>query len=168
MIPPVFDESELPERLRNLLAIEVDRISTDLEWRKGFLLEVWSRHRDRGPFLDTVFTRWKTLALSDLALVDLEAVTALEAFHRELDDLRMYFQFTQDMPTTMESRLDEAIVRIRAYGNLAIQLLGGVPTRPIVDFAAVPPPAEHVPRLVERVAESLHEEEVIGGDDPGP
>lgn len=153
MIPPVFDESELPQRLRNLLAMELDRIVTDLEWRKGFLLEVWSRHRDRGPFLDTVFSRWRTLALSDLALMEIETVTACEAFYRELDELRMYFQFTQDMPTTMESRYDEATVRIRAYANLAIQLLGGVPTRPIVDFAAPARAVEHPPRLTDHVIE---------------
>jgi hypothetical protein len=149
VIPPVFDETELPLRLRNLLALEVDRITTDLEYRKGFLLEVWSRHRDRGPFLDTVFSRWRTLAMSDLALMELECVTSCEAFYRELDELRMYFQFTQDMPTTMESRYDESVRRVRAYANLAIQLLGGVPSRPIVDFAQVPIPVPSRPRLTD-------------------
>jgi hypothetical protein len=137
MIPPVYDETELPERLRQLLAMEVDRIVDDLEIRRAFLVEIWSRHRDRGPFLDTVFSRWRTLALSDLALIDAEAMVACEAFYRELDELRLYFQFTQDMPTTLDERYEEALTRVTAYGTLAVRLLGGAPTRPIVEFAEV-------------------------------
>lgn len=150
MIPPVFDESDLPERLRRLLAIEIDRVVEDLEVRREFLLEMWSRHRDRGPFLDTVFTRWRTLSMTDLALVDSEAMIACEAFYRELDELKLYFQFTQDMPTTMDDRYRDALVRISAYGALAVQLLGGAPERPLVEFAEAaetvsllaPPPPE--------------------------
>jgi hypothetical protein len=150
MIPPVFDESDLPERLRRLLAMEIDRVVEDLEVRREFLLETWSRHRDRGPFLDAVFTRWRTLSMTDLALVESEAVVACEAFYRELDELKLYFQFTQDMPTTMDERYRDALVRISAYGALAVQLLGGAPERPLVEFAEdaetvsllAPPPAE--------------------------
>ncbi len=165
MIPPAYDESQLPERLRNLLAMEIDRIATDLEWRKTFLLEVWSRHRDRGPFLDTIFSRWRTLALADLALMDLEAMTACEAFYHELDELRMYFQFTQDMPTTMEVQYVEAARRIRAYANLAVQMLGGVPSKPIVDFtsAVVRPPPTDAPRLTDHLGPPEPAEEMVIG-----
>ena len=134
MIPPVFDESDLPERLRRLLAMEIDRIVSDLEVREVFLLETWSRHRDRGPFLDTIFSRWKTLSMTDLALVDSNAIVACEAFYRELEELRLYFQFTQDMPSTMEDQYELAFKRIAAYGALAISLLGGAPERPLVEF----------------------------------
>lgn len=158
MIPPVFDESDLPERLRRLVAMEIDRVVEDLEIRREFLLDLWSRHRDRGPFLDTVFTRWRTLSMTDLALLDTDAVVACEAFYRELDELRLYFQFTQDMPTTMDERYADALVRVSAYGALAIQVLGGAPERPLVEFAedaqtvsllASPPAAEGEPPVAE-------------------
>jgi hypothetical protein len=168
VIEPVFDESQLPERLRNLLAMEIDRIATDLEWRQRWLLELWSRHRDRGPFLDTIFSRWRTLSMADLALIDLEAMTACEAFHHELDELRLYFQFTQDMPTTMEAQYAEAVRRIRAFANLAIQLLGGVPNKPIVDFdtarASAPPP-EAFRLAVEHLGPTEPEPETVIGVD---
>lgn len=134
MIPPVYDESDLPERLRRLLAMEIDRIVEDLEFRRDFLMDTWSRHRDRGPFLDTVFSRWRTIAMTDLALIDSSTMVACEAFYRELDDLRLYFQFTQDMPATMSERYDEGLKRVAAYGALAIELLGGAPERPLVEF----------------------------------
>jgi hypothetical protein len=139
MIPPVYDESDLPDRLRRLIALEITRILEDLDLRRPTLVELWSRHRDRTPFLDTVFSRWRTLSMVDLALVEADAMVACEAFYRELDDLRLYFQFTQDMPVTLEERYDEGMVRVSAYGRLAIGLLGGTPERPLVEFEEVAP-----------------------------
>jgi hypothetical protein len=138
MIPPVYDESEIPERLRRLLALEIARILDDLESRRTFLLEVWSRHRDRGPLLDTVFSRWRTLSMTDLALIDSDAIVACDAFYRDLEELRLYFQFTQDMPTTLDVQYENAVEHIAASGALAVQLLGGAPERPLVEFAEEP------------------------------
>jgi hypothetical protein len=143
-IPPAYDDSELPERLRQLVAMEIERVVDDLDARRVFLVEIWSRHRDRGPFLDTVFTRWRTISLPDLALLPSEAIPACEAFYRELDELKMYFQFTQDMPTTLDEMYGKALVRVAAYGELAVRLLGGAPPIPIVDFVELEEPR---PRL---------------------
>lgn len=160
MIPPEYDESELPERLRRLLAMEIDRVQQDLILRREFLLETWSRHRDRGPFIDTVFVRWTTLSMTDLALVDAEAMAACEAFYRELEDFRLYMRFTQDMPATLEERYDLALRHLRAYADLALERLGGAPELPVFSFddegdedLDAPSP----PRL-----------EVLDGDGPGP
>jgi len=132
MIPPEYDEAELPARLRQLVATEIDRIIEDLTLRRELLLEAWGRHRERGPFLDTMFSRWTTIGMTDLALIDGEALSSCEAFYRELDDFRMYCRFTQDMPGTMAERYDLAVRTIDAYGRLAIERLGGVPDRPFV------------------------------------
>jgi len=134
VIPPIYDESDFPVRLRRLLALEVSRIVEDLEARRELLLEVWSRHRDRGPFVDTLHSRWRTLSMPDLAVLDTEMVVQVEAFYRELDDVSLYFRFTQDMPTTLAEAYDEALLRLKAYGALAIEALGGVPKRPMVEF----------------------------------
>lgn len=134
MIPPVYDESEFPERLRRLLALEVERIIEDLEAREVLLLEVWSRHRDRGPFLDTLHTRWRSLSLPDMATLEGDQLVALESFYRELDDLTMYFRFTQDMPTTLSDVYADGLRRLRAYGDIALDALGGAPPRPLVSF----------------------------------
>jgi hypothetical protein len=130
----VYDESEFPERLRRLLALEVARIVEDLEAREPLLVELWSRHRDRGPFLDTLHTRWRTLGLPDMATLSGEQIVALESFYRELDDLTMYFRFTQDMPTTLADAYSDGLRRLAAYASIALDALGGVPPRPMVAF----------------------------------
>ena len=66
------------DRLRQLLALEIARIVSDFEIRRDFLKFVWSAHRDRRPFLDTVFSRWTTVGFPDLALLQTEEVAAVE------------------------------------------------------------------------------------------
>ena len=114
--------------------MEISRIVEDLEARRTLLLEVWSRHRDRGPFVDTLHSRWRTLTMPDLATLDTEMLVHVESFYRELDDMSLYLRFTQDMPTTLADGLDEGIRRLAAYGALAIEALGGVPHRPLIEF----------------------------------
>ncbi|MEQ1569507.1 MAG: hypothetical protein ABMA64_27975 [Myxococcota bacterium] len=159
MIPPTFDEADLPDRLRRVMALEIARIVEDLEVRRPTLVEWWSRYRDRAPLLDTVFSRWRTLGLGDLALVDPDAMVACDAFYRELDELRLYFQFTQDMPTTLDERYGAALGRVAAYGTLALELLGGVPERPLVEFPEEAPAVPELPlRPTEAEAEALPED----------
>ncbi len=121
-----------PDRLRSLLALEIARIVDDLELRRDFLLKMWAKHRDRTPFLDTVFNRWKTVGLPDLAELGPEEVAATDAFYRKIDDFRLYMAYTQDMPVTMGERYDFMLPRIRAWGEQAIDALGGAPDRPSV------------------------------------
>lgn len=121
-----------PERLRGLLALEVARIVDDLEQRQEFLITMWSRHRDRTPFLDTLFHRWKTVGFPDLADLDPEEVATVDTFFRKVDEFRLYLAYTQDMPTTLRERYAFALPRIRAWGELAVEALGGTPQRPEV------------------------------------
>jgi hypothetical protein len=130
-----------------LIALEIVRVVEDLDARRETLVEWWSRFRDRAPLLDTVFSRWRTLAMADLALIDPDAIVACDTFYRELDELRLYFQFTQDMPTTLDERYTEALGRIVGYGQLALELLGGAPPRPLIEFGDPPPQPAAPPQL---------------------
>jgi len=135
MIPPRVDELQRIARLRQLIALEVARIVEDLQVRREFLVQMWSLHRDRGPFLDSVFSRWRTIGFDDLTSLSVDEVVAVEAFYRELDEFRLYISFTQDMPTMLSSRYDWICERLEAYGDLAVEALGGAPKRPMIEFA---------------------------------
>jgi hypothetical protein len=114
--------------------LEISRIVEDLEVRKEFLVQMWSMHRDRGPFLDTVSSRWNTLTFSDLAWLESEEVLVVETFYRELEEFRLYIRFTQDMPNMLSSRYEWMHRRLEAYGRMALERLGGAPARPLVEF----------------------------------
>lgn len=128
----MLSHDERAERLRRLLALEIARIVDDLELRRDFLVRMWSKHRDRQPFLDSVFHRWRSVGFPDLAEFETDQVVAIDAFFRKVDEFRLYACYTQDMPTGLSDRLDSVIGRLRTLGEAAIDALGGLPERPAV------------------------------------
>lgn len=112
------------ERSRILLGLEIHRVTDDLLRRRTLLVELWGRHRVRTPFLDTTFQRYRTLTMGELLLLQRHELEAVEAFYRELDDLRFYLSHTEDMPRALAGALDGALVRLRNVARLALTALG--------------------------------------------
>lgn len=112
------------DRLRLLLAMEVARVVVQLRERLDFMVTIWSRHRSREPFLDTLFTRWRTAALPDLVLLEPEQVRALEGFYAVVDDLRLYLTWTDDMPVTLRDALEARLNELTEFAEGAITALG--------------------------------------------
>jgi len=125
-------DSTRADRIRKLLALEIDRLLDDLERRRDFLIEVWGHHRARAPFLETVFHRWSSLGFPDLVMLEVDEVAIVSAFYRELEDLRIYLSHTQDMPRALALRYDRAFVRLSRLGEEALAALGGAPSPPMV------------------------------------
>lgn len=132
MIPPWPSEEDRGTWLRERLAAEMLAVVLDLEQREHLLLEVWSAHRDRGPFFDTLATGWSAIGFDDLLLLDLEEYRTVRAFHRLLDAFRMYATWTEDMPATMAAKLGETRVELRQLADAAVTALGVVP-EPVAD-----------------------------------
>ena len=63
-------------RLERLLALEVRRVVEDLRGRRDLLLHVWGKHRARKPLIETIFTRWTTVGMPDLAQLEPAAAAA--------------------------------------------------------------------------------------------
>ena len=137
-------EMDHEARVRALLALEIDRVVGDLEARHSLLVELWGRHRERGPLMDTIFVRWTTLSFADLAQLPIDQVVLVDTFYRELDLLRLYFLFTEDMPGHMDEELGRSTRRLRAIADLAIDALGGTPDRVEIDFEDEPPLADRM------------------------
>jgi len=131
-------DSVRTQRLRQLLALEISRIVNDFEIRRDFLKFVWSAHRDRRPFLDTVFSRWTTVGFPDLALLDTAEVAAVDTFFSEVEDFRLYVSYTNDMPEALIDHYDWMARRLRSYGETAVDLLGGTPERPALVLSEDP------------------------------
>jgi hypothetical protein len=133
-VPPFLTEQERAERVEMLLALEIARIVDDLTAREQFLIDIWGRHRERGPFLDTIFSQFKTLTFRELALIEPDTLLKIQEFYRELDDFRMYLLFTEAMPTSLAEAYRWQLKRLAGYGAQAVEALGGEPERPILHF----------------------------------
>lgn len=127
---------ERARRLRHLLALEIQRMVEHLAQREAFIVQVWSRYRSREPLLDTIFSRWSTVGSDDLVGLDPDALVAVQAFYDEVDALRMYARFTEDMPTTLQERLEGWRKRLTPLAATAVEALGGAPARPTVGVPA--------------------------------
>ncbi len=133
-VPPFLTEQERAERVAMLLALEIARIVDDLVAREQFLIDIWGRHRDRGPFLDTIFAQYKTLTFRELSLLEPDTLLKVQEFYRELEDFRMYLLFTEAMPTSLAEAYRWQLRRLDGYGEQAVEALGGEPERPILEF----------------------------------
>lgn len=114
------------QRIARIMAIEVGRIMRHIVERKVFLLQTWSRHRAREPFLDTLFSRYRTLNAGDLAELSEDMIEALEAFYEAHGEFVSYVRFTEDMPVTLEERFDELVEALLEVGEVALEVLGEV------------------------------------------
>ena len=110
-------------QVARVLAWEVARVVRQLAERKRWLLRVWSRHRARQPILDTIFVRWNTATVSELAALPPHVLDALEAFYAVVEDLRLYVQFTEDMPLALEEELDRLQATLEAHAEVALERL---------------------------------------------
>jgi hypothetical protein len=128
-------DNEKGKQVKQLLVLEIQRILEDLHLREDFLMTIWGKHRDRGPLLDTIYSRWRTLRFHDLIELDVGQVALLDQFYRELEDLRFTFQYTSAMPTTLREVYRKSLTRLIKVGFSAIESLGGELITP-VDFGA--------------------------------
>jgi hypothetical protein len=118
------DAETRASRIALLLVFEIQRIVRHLRIRRTMLVKTWSRFRAREPFLETMFSRWRTLDLRDLALLPEHVHQPLEMFFEELDDFRYYVSFTDDMPTTLEDQYDVSLARLTDAAENAVHALG--------------------------------------------
>ncbi len=119
-----------PDRVRSLLVLEIRRLVQDLEARRDLLVRIWGKHRARAPFLDSSFTRWKTLGFSELAVLDPAEIEPLDAFYRELSNLQLYLAWTEDMPRQLSLIYDQSMARLRPLAEQALTALGEPPLEP--------------------------------------
>lgn len=119
--------AERTRRLEKLLILEIRRVTEELGLRRDLLIRVWGEQRARAPFLDTVFTRWRTLPFTELLRLEQRQVEASSAFYRELDRLRLYLETTQDMPRALALVFDGHLARLEQLSYAAIGALEGGP-----------------------------------------
>jgi len=131
-----MDDAIRAERLRITLGLEIHRTTDDLLRRRTLLVELWGRHRSRSPFLDTTFQRYRSLPMAELLLLERPEIEAIEAYYRQLDELRFYLSHTEDMPKALADTIDGALVRLRRVAQVALGVLG---TALEADERAAPP-----------------------------
>jgi len=109
--------------VKSLLGLEAEALMRRLEARRGQMIGLFSRHRDREALLWPLRSSLPSAGFSDLAQLEPAVQRAASAFCEELDELRWYFQYTEDMPQSAQGVFNQHLTRLRtAWGRLSAAL----------------------------------------------
>ncbi len=121
------------DRVKNLIALDAQAVVQRLAERRGAMIALFSRHRDRDALLAPLRS-FGPPSFEALALLEPAAQSAVVAFYEELDALRWYFRYTDDMPGTAQQVFDGHLRRLlAAHGGLSALLGQGMPPHRSVD-----------------------------------
>lgn len=93
---------EIAARVRNLIALDAANIIRRLEVRRDEMIVLFSRLRSREPMLSTLASRFATATFHDMLSLPVQEQVAVNQFYERLDELRWYFTYTEDMPSTAQ------------------------------------------------------------------
>jgi hypothetical protein len=140
---------QTPARVQNLVALDAALIMRRLEARRDEMFTLFSRLRSREPMLSTISTRFTSATFHDLAHLPEKEQAVVHAFYERLDEMRWYFTYTEDMPSTVQQTFLALYRRLEdAYRLLLVAL--GPPVTPdvavVVEAEPVrsPPPSSEV------------------------
>lgn len=120
---------DLAARVRNLLALDSANIMRRLEARRGEMIALFSRLRSREPMLSTIATRFTSATFQELVRLPIGEQAVVNQFYECLDELRWYFTYTEDMPSTAQQTFTTLHRRlIEAHQKLVAAI--GLPARP--------------------------------------
>lgn len=145
---------ETPARVRNLIALDAALIMRRLEARRDEMFILFSRLRSREPMLTTIATRFNSATFHDLVNLPEPDQAVVHGFYERLDEMRWYFTYTEDMPSTVQQTFIALHRRLEDAYRLLVVALGppAPPDAPVVVEAEAVRPEEpatkpSVPRL---------------------
>ncbi len=98
-------QADETSRIRNLIALDAANIMRRLEARREEMITLFSRLRSREPMLETIASRFSSITFHDLARLPLREQAAVNQFYECLGELRWYFTYTEDMPSTVQQTI---------------------------------------------------------------
>lgn len=120
---------ETPARVTNLIALDAALIMRRLEARRDEMFTLFSRLRSREPMLTTIATRFTSATFHDLVHLPERDQAVVHGFYERLDEMRWYFTYTEDMPSTVQQTFTALHRRLEdAYRQLVVAL--GPPVTP--------------------------------------
>lgn len=118
------DEAEARERARNLIALDARNVMRRILARQDEMISHFSRHRDRDALLGAVRSWFDTAGFGDLVLLEPVQQSAVSDFYEQLDELRFYFRYTEDMPGTVEVEMRARVIEMAQAFRALVAAIG--------------------------------------------
>jgi hypothetical protein len=114
-----------------------------LVFRRAEYIEIFALKRTREHFEDIFYSRFQTASIEDLSHCSQDIIAALDEFYSHIDDLKWYFNHTEDMPATVEEKVERELKSLeKSYEKLSLYIdaeLGVIQeTNDIGDIPSIP------------------------------
>src|SRR5205807_4802379 len=113
-----------PERVRHLIALDAANVMRRISARQGEMLALFSRLRDRTPMIETVHSWFDSAGFPELSLLDPGEQAVVNGFYEELGELRWYFEYTEDMPNTVQTTISARLKRLAEAHATLVGVIG--------------------------------------------
>ena len=107
---PKVDETA--QRLLTLIKLDAKRLYERIRYRAPEYLFIFSSKRTREHFKDIFKNRFKDVPIEDLKFIGQEVIIALDEFYSLVDDIHWYVNSTEDMPGTVDDKVNKWIVKL--------------------------------------------------------
>lgn len=117
-------------RVRNLIRLDAANIIGRLDARKGEMIALFSRLRDRSALLEPLKSWFPSATFHELRALETVEQNVANDFYEAVERLRWYFQYTDDMPGTAQQVFEVHHRRLREAHQRLAELLEEPPARP--------------------------------------
>lgn len=112
------------DRIVSLIALDADALVKRLAERKDEMVAMFSRHREREPLLSPLRSWVPSASFQEIVLLSPALQAAVSGFYEELDALRWYFRYTNDMPGTAQQVFAHHLRKLEAAHARLVEALG--------------------------------------------
>ncbi len=113
------------ESLLVLLRLDAQRLYERIKYRQTEYMTLFSLKRTRGHFKYIFKNRYEDIPIDSLRILDSDLLEALDYFYHQVDEMRWYLYFTEDMPGKVSDFIDHYVTELdsafeqlqNAFGN---------------------------------------------------
>lgn len=103
------------QRLLVLLKLDAQRLFERIKSRSHEYLYEFSLKRSREHFAPIFYNRYEETGIKELLLCGEDVIVSLDQFYAKVEEMKWYLNVTQDMPSTVETKV---LAKIREIEKL--------------------------------------------------
>lgn len=100
---------EIVERIALLLKLDAKRLYERIRDRRAEYIGIFAMKRTRDHFPQIFKTVYHEAKLQELVHCSPESIVALDNFYSKADEMKWYLYSTEDMPQTVEDKIDRFV-----------------------------------------------------------
>lgn len=109
---------EESQRVLVLLKLDAKRVFERIRDRRAEYMYIFSVKRTREHFKAIFYSRYFDVPISQLVHCGQEVIVGLDQFYSLVEELRWYLNHTEDMPSTVEDKVNSFVKRLATVYDL--------------------------------------------------